>query len=136
MFCHRCQRQMWKRHMVSRGKTLRIPKDYGYSEGHRKIVVVSSSMLRLWMVDWSMRKFTYTIDQDSMHKRYEHHISTTTIILELSIIVNQVVTNCLKQSPVIFNYFCSKQSAAYFCLTETPPLYLIYNIAGERMCLH
>ena len=25
-----------------------------YSEGHRKIVVVSSSMLRLWMVDWAM----------------------------------------------------------------------------------
>ena len=79
-------------------------------------------------------KFTYTIDQDSMHKRYEHHISTTTIILELSIIlispdgsndlphfamlirlyVNQVVTNCLKQSPVIFNYFCSKLSERIF----------------------
>ena len=107
-----------------------------YSEGHRKIVVVSSSMLRLWMVDWSTRKFTYTIDQDSMHKRYEHHISTTTIILELLIIVNQVVNNCLKQSPVIFNYFCSKQSAAYFCLTETPLLYLIYSIAEELLLLH
>ena len=118
--------------MVSRSKTLRIPKDHSSSEGHCNLVVVSSSMLRLWMVDWSMRKFTYTIDQDSMHKRYEHHISTTTIILELSIIVNQVVTNCLKQSPVIFNYFCSKQSAAYFCLTETPLLYLIYNIAEEN----
>ena len=58
-------------------------------------MVVSSSMLRQWMVAWLMGKFTYAIAQDSVHRRYEQHISTTTILL------------------VIFNYFCSE---AYFCI--------------------
>ena len=75
-----------------------------HSEGHCKTVVVSSSMLRQWMVDWTMGKFTYTIDQDTIHRRYEQHISTTTLSLKLTIIDE----NCLKHTnPVIFNYFCS-----------------------------
>ena len=65
---------------------------------YESIVVVSSSMLRQWMVAWSMEKFTYAIDQDSVHRRYEQHISTTTILL------------------VIFKYFCSE---AYFCIKKS-----------------
>ena len=35
------------------------------------------------MVDWAMGKFTYTVNQDSIHKRYEQHISTTTKLPEI-----------------------------------------------------
>ncbi len=63
-------------------------------------------MLRQWMVAWSMGKFTYAIDQDSVHRRYEQHISTTTILL------------------VIFIYFCSE---AYFCI-KNPHFICVFHI--------
>ena len=39
------------------------------------------------MVDWAMSKFIYTIDQETIHERYEQHILTTTNILKLTKIV-------------------------------------------------
>ena len=56
-------------------------------------------MLRQWMVDWAMSKFIYTIDQDTIHKRYEQHISTTTVILELTKIDNKLTPIVLKHTP-------------------------------------
>ena len=73
-----------------------------HSEGHFKIVVVSSSMLRQWMVDWAMEKFTYTVDQDTIHRRYEQHISTTTIMLELTKIDNKLTKIVLKHKSCYF----------------------------------
>jgi hypothetical protein len=70
------------------------------SEGHCKIVVVSSSMLRKWMVDWTMGKFTYTIAQDSSHKRYDY-ISTTTNILALTKIDNTLTKIVFNNIPQI-----------------------------------
>ena len=50
------------------------------------------------MVDWTMGKFIYTIDQDTIHRRYEQHISTTTVILELT----KIDENCLKTQILLF----------------------------------
>lgn len=92
-------------------------------------MVVSSSMLRLWMVDWSMRKFTYTIDQDSMHKRYEHHISTTTIILELSIIlISPDGSNDLPHFAMLISLYVTKLS---LIVLNNPPLFLIIFVASK-----
>ena len=58
------------------------------------------------MVDWAMGKFTYTIDQDTIHRRYEQHISTTTIILELTKIDNKLTKIVLNtQTPLFLNIF-------------------------------
>ena len=54
------------------------------------------------MVDWAMGKFTYTIDQDTIHRRYEQHISTTTIILELTKIDNKLTKIVLKTQTLLF----------------------------------
>ena len=54
------------------------------------------------MVDWAMGKFTYTIDQDTIHRRYEQHISTTTIILELTKIDNKLTKIVLKHKILLF----------------------------------
>ena len=54
------------------------------------------------MVDWTMGKFTYTIDQDTIHKRYEQYISTTTVILELTKIDNKLTKIVLKTQTLLF----------------------------------
>ena len=54
------------------------------------------------MVDWTMGKFTYTINQDSIHRRYEQHISTTTVILELTKIDNKLTKIVLKTQTLLF----------------------------------
>ena len=54
-----------------------------------------------------MSKFTYTIDQETIHERYEQHILTTTNILELMKIDNKLTKIVLTHTPVIFNYYCS-----------------------------
>ena len=54
------------------------------------------------MVDWAMGKFTYTIDQDTIHKRYEQHISTTTIIPEIDNNWRLIDENCLKTQILLF----------------------------------
>ena len=88
------------------------------SEGHCKIVVVSSSMLRQWMVAWSMRKFTYAIAQDSVHRRYEHHISTTTnILIFLNIFVGtKWRIFVLKTIPLSIIYCFFQKSARFICI--------------------
>ena len=43
------------------------------------------------MVDGAMGKFTYTLDQDTIHRRYEQHISTTTIILEMVMQIHRLL---------------------------------------------
>ena len=58
------------------------------------------------MVDWAMGKFTYTINQDSIHRRYEQHISTTTVILELTKIDNKLTKIVLNtQTQLFLNIF-------------------------------
>ena len=59
------------------------------------------------MVDWTMGKFTYTIDQDTIHKRYEQYISTTTVILELTKIDNKLTKIVLKTIPLAAGVCCS-----------------------------
>ena len=54
------------------------------------------------MVDWAMGKFTYTIEQDSIHRRYGQHISTTTIILELTKIDNKLTKIVLNTQTLLF----------------------------------
>ena len=71
------------------------------------------------MVDWVMGKFTYTIDQDTIHKRYEQHISTTTVILELTKIDNKLTPIVLKHTPfqiylLFFNIFVASEAQRIF----------------------
>lgn len=54
------------------------------------------------MVDWTMGKFTYTIDQETIHERYEQHILTTTNILELTKIDNKLTKIVLKTCLLLF----------------------------------
>ena len=93
------------------------------------------------MVDWAMGKFTYTIDQDTIHKRYEQHISTTTVILELTKIDNKLTPIVLKHTPfqiipVIFLYFCSKRSERIFVLKNIRALSIIVYLIVANCLLH
>ena len=93
------------------------------------------------MVDWAMGKFTYTIDQDTIHKRYEQHISTTTVILELTKIDNKLTPIVLKHTPfqitpVIFLYFCSKRSECIFVLKNIRALSIIVYLIVANCLLH
>ena len=53
------------------------------------------------MVDWAMGKFTYTIDQDTIHMRYETYLNYH-FILELTKIDNKLTKIVLKHK---FCYF-------------------------------
>lgn len=54
------------------------------------------------MVDWAMGNFTYTVEQDTIHKRYKQHILTTTNILELTKIDNKLTKIVLKTHLLLF----------------------------------
>ena len=49
-----------------------------------------------------MGKFTYTIDQDTIHKRYGQHISTTTKLPEIDNNLRLIDVNCLKTQILLF----------------------------------
>ena len=71
------------------------------------------------MVDWTMGKFTYTIDQDTIHRRYEQHISTTTIILELTKIDNKLTKIVLNTQTLLFlNIFVASEAQRIFDLKK------------------
>ena len=69
-----------------------------------------------------MGKFTYTIDQETIHERYEQHILTTTNILELTKIDKQIDENCLKNTLLLFLIiFVTSEAQRIFDLKKLAP---------------
>ena len=73
------------------------------------------------MIDWSMGKFTYTIAQDSSHKRYEPISQLPLNSLKLTKIDNDLTKIVLNNNHWnIFNYFCSSHRERIFVWKKYP----------------